>query len=402
MIRCLACGLVLTLTASPASRADDATPTTAAASPPPIVVEKFAYKGTFDGVEPLYALIAYPREGHKLPLIVCMHGYSETAGRYIRTFKPLAGEGWFVACVEMRGRGGSAGRHDSGGLEIHDIYDAVEALKRRFPGKIDPTRVGLQGWSGGGGNAYSCMVKLPDTFNMIASFFGIASHKSWQEMLDKQNPRYPGPAHRLGARPDAAPDRYLAREAPLGAHNNPYSRIFLFNDEQEPTCRPVMCRAYKKAADAAGLTNVTLTISKPGDRTRYRHGSSWGNLAAANTMILEPLKAGRFGPVEIQDTATLTVLGFVVTRKFAIYCGSGEDAVADVAYRIEGDRLRFAAKARSAEADRPLTIRPPVDRWSTIVSATVDGQPVAVTRQGAFHQVVAPSLNATVEIVTAE
>ena len=48
----------------------------------------------------------------------------------------------------------AAGQHDSGGLEIHDIFDAVESLKKRFSGRIDPDRIGIQGWSGGGGNVF--------------------------------------------------------------------------------------------------------------------------------------------------------------------------------------------------------------------------------------------------------
>ena len=107
-----------------------------------IIVDRVTYASTLDDTSPLTVYAQYPKDGGKLPLLVAMHGYSEPAGMYVRRTRGYAEDGFFVACVAMRGRDGSAGKHDSGGKEIHDVYDAVEALKRKFPDRIDPQRVG--------------------------------------------------------------------------------------------------------------------------------------------------------------------------------------------------------------------------------------------------------------------
>ena len=60
-----------------------------------------------------------------------MHGYS--AGSDIASIRPnaqrLRDAGFFAISVTMRGREGSQGVRDSGGVEVYDIYDAAEAVK---------------------------------------------------------------------------------------------------------------------------------------------------------------------------------------------------------------------------------------------------------------------------------
>ncbi len=390
--------------------------TTCAAKPPPsadrpskvsvkqyasgiegVRLERLSYSNDYDGTHPLYVFVAYPETARNLPAIVCMHGYSETAGRYVASHKARASDDWFVIVPEMRGRGGSAGEHDSGGIEILDIYYAVQAITHHYADKVDARCIGIQGWSGGGGSTSAAMVKLPDTFNVGASFYGMSNYQTWQEILDRTNPGYPGPATRLKAKVRDAPDRFLARQTNLAARNNPYSRILLFNDEEEPTCLPVMDRLYKSNADKAGLKNVTLTVSGPGDRNRFMHGKSY-HRDEIDPLFLDPLEDGTFGPVEIADQGTFLVLGFVMTRKFAIFCGSGEDAVANVLYEIDVDRVRFKCIAVSSDPGKPVTIWLPVERFERVDSATVDGQPCLLRRRGKNHVIVAPDLNSTIEV----
>ena len=376
--------------------------TTQPAKPQPdadgIIVDRVTYPSTLDGTSPLTVYAQYPKDGGKLPLLVTMHGYSEPAGMYVRRTRGYAEDGFFVACVAMRGRDGSAGKHDSGGKEIHDIYDAVEFLKAKYPDRIDPRRVGIVGWSGGGGNVSASMVKLPDTFAVGVSFFGMSNYLTWEQILQRTNPKYPGPAKRLGATPAEAPNRFLARQTNLAAANNPYTRIWLLNDEQEPTCLPEMDRKYKAVADEAGLKNVTLIVTKPGDKARYRHGSSGGNLAQFNSTFLPPLKAGEFPMPTLNDKGKLLVLGFVVTKPFTIVCGSGEDAAADVEYAIDGETLTFTSKARSSDSQKPIEIRLPKAKYASITKATVNGQPVEPGRTALHHVVTAPSLNARIQV----
>ena len=89
-----------------------------------------------------------------------------------------ARRGFVSILVAMRGRDGSEGTRDSGGLEIYDIYDAVEHIKAEplFAGKLDPTNLHISGYSGGGGNVMSALTKFPDYFNLGAAFFGMSDY----------------------------------------------------------------------------------------------------------------------------------------------------------------------------------------------------------------------------------
>ena len=57
----------------------------------------------------------------------------------------------------------------------------MQAITNRYADKIDVQRIGIQRWSGGGGNTSASVVKLPDTFNVGVSFHGMSNYKTWQE-----------------------------------------------------------------------------------------------------------------------------------------------------------------------------------------------------------------------------
>jgi dipeptidyl aminopeptidase/acylaminoacyl peptidase len=102
------------------------------------------------------------------PIVVVMHGYSmsSTVAGVRENAQRLRDAGFFAISVTMRGREGSEGTRDSGGLEIHDIYDAVEAVKTSFARLVNPANVHITGYSGGGGNTLSALTKFPDYFRV--------------------------------------------------------------------------------------------------------------------------------------------------------------------------------------------------------------------------------------------
>ncbi|MGB6222944.1 alpha/beta hydrolase family protein, partial [Haloferula sp.] len=128
----------------------------------------------------LLAELNYDDAQANAPIVVVMHGYSNGNGvANVRgPAQRLRDSGFFAISVAMRGRDGSDGVRDSGGLEVHDIYDAVEAVKANptFVGLIDPSNVHITGYSGGGGNTMSALSKFPDYFRVGASFFGMSDY----------------------------------------------------------------------------------------------------------------------------------------------------------------------------------------------------------------------------------
>ena len=365
-----------------------------------LIVEHLKFKSTWDQTSPIYAYVVYPKNGKNLPVIFNTPGYNETSAPYrVNLNNYLASEGWLMVWVDMRGRGGSAGKHDSGGVEIHDIYDAVQAVKVAYSDIIDSKRIGFQGESGGGGNAISCMVKLPDTFCVGSSFYGMHDYAKWQEIIDKSGEDGSlDPVHFIGATFPQAPDLYMARNSTIGAANNPYSKIFLFNDEEEITCWPVMDRAFKKNADAAGLTNVAISVSNSESAIRTRHHSSMEEIVQTRKLYLEPLKNGEYPVPVIRDKGEFTVLGFVITKEFAIYCGDGQDAVARVKYSIEKDSLQFTSTALSSEMAKQMTFRLPKKRYEKIISVEANHKKVQITMQKDCFVFTTPTLQNTVKV----
>ena len=235
----------------------------------PLEVQRFSYNSSItddgDGPIGLKAAVVYPSTlatGSDAPVAVVMHGYSPASGninQYLTVANSLARKGFVSIVVAMRGRDGSEGKRDSGGLEIYDIFDGVEHIKADpfFADKIDPTNLHISGYSGGGGNVMSSLTKFPDYFNLGAAFFGMSDYG-----YDLQNGWYNNGANYGGPRtpildadignpnlgsPEVL-DRYLARASNQASKNNPYSEIHLFVNEDEPICPPVNSFSFRDNA----------------------------------------------------------------------------------------------------------------------------------------------------------
>ncbi len=131
------------------------------------IIGTYAYKSTVtsdaDGPLDLVAELNYDDSRSNAPLAVVMHGYSGSTGKLgeVRgNAQYLRDKGFFAVSVAMRGRDGADGIRDSGGLEIYDIYDAVEAVKMDYLGLVNPDIVYLTGYSGGGGNTMAALCKF--------------------------------------------------------------------------------------------------------------------------------------------------------------------------------------------------------------------------------------------------
>jgi hypothetical protein len=69
-----------------------------------------------------------------------------------------------------------------------------------------------------------------------------------------------------------------------------------------------------------------------------------------------------------------------------------------VEYEIDSDKVLFKTKAVSSDPAKPIKIWLPVDRYEQVDSATVNGKPSLVTREGEHHVIVAPGLNTITEV----
>jgi len=148
-------------------------------TPPVLSYEDFSFSSSFDGTGPLWAKAVYPPNANNLPMMVVQHGYGSTRQAVMYSVERMALNGYFCIAVDNRGWDGSAGSHDDGGVEIMDIYDAIEEARQLYHGKVDPNLTSIIGYSNGGGNVFFATVRFPFTFRASMALFGIPDYGQW-------------------------------------------------------------------------------------------------------------------------------------------------------------------------------------------------------------------------------
>jgi hypothetical protein len=316
---------------------------------PGLVETSLVYRSSVAPLEPLKAWIGFKPDGLPKPLVVCMHGYGDPVMRHggRRVYGSVRGyalQGLFGIGVDLRGREESVGQRDDGGVEVMDIYDAVQAALAQYPRETDPANINIIGWSGGGGNTFSAVTRMPDLFSNASAFYGITDYGYWARTT------WNGTIQpNVGGEVDAVPDRYLARNSLLGVMNNRYTHFQFFWDEEEVLCPPWMDEEYRRIAQELGYTNIIAHESHTNqpDIVRWKHTGGYNA-----TALTDPPMTGRNNPAPRIDAAgKLRVLGYLMTRPFRVFLGHGNDAVALLDYELTPAEDRFVFQRESSDPD---------------------------------------------------
>lgn len=328
--------------------------------------DDFTYASSLDGTGPLYALTFYQPEARNLPIMVVMHGYGGKRTDVEYSARRMAERGYFAVSFDTRGWGGAGGQHDDGGLETMDIYDGVQAVVAKYGDRVDGKRVSIVGYSNGGGMTFMACTRFPYFFRGGLPFFGIPDYGQWIALV-------PGFAGWLGpngeimgygvwraagATPEQAPERYVARSATLAAGNLISGlRLHIVYDVDEPLCPPKLDEDFVAAAQAAGVKTVFTHISQRTDPQRWWHGyNSKGHLNAMEDLFMDDIEKNQPHAPVMPDSGVLTVVGYLVTPKFRIIVGKGDDAAARVNYRFVNGAARFIFTPLSRNVDAPAKV----------------------------------------------
>lgn len=334
----------------------------------------FNYQSTVstdtDGLLDLKAQLFYDNTNANMPIAVLMHAYSatNTFGSMNANAKRLRDLGFFVVVPSMRGHDGSDGVRDSGGVEIYDIYDAVEAVKKQYSQCLDSDTIYISGYSGGGGNTMSAVTKFPDYFTAAASYFGMADYgyhsaNGWyvngaggrisQLKTDIGNPTTGN---------HAILDKYLARVSNYASKNVTSTEVHLFVNENETICPPVNSQTFKSYADATATVpdefdNITCHIgvqgtyqdfdgdgvNDPNEQQWWPHGHiSTTVQTAGEQWFMDRLLAGQITQPSIEDTDQFFVAGFVKTKQFQLWLGDGQNAAGTLNYSLSPKLKSFS------------------------------------------------------------
>lgn len=336
------------------------------------ITYKSSVSSDTSGLLDLKAELNYESTRTDAPIAVVMHGYSGSTGKMAEVranAQRLRDAGFFVISVALRGRDSSDGVRDSGGVEIYDIYDAVERVKAIYPSRVDPSNVHITGYSGGGGNTMAALTKFPDYFRAGSSYFGMSDYG-----YDSVNGWYANGAessHQSQMRTDIGnpafnnatiEDRYMARASNLGSQNNPYSEIHLFVNQNEPTCPPVNVTSFRNNAVATATTpdefdNINVHIGGAGQYVDFNNNGvneaaelqSWphgypdaNEQKAAESWYLSRILDGSIPEPTLNLADELFVGGFVKTKRFGLWLGDGQNAAGELAYDLSGEQWTFA------------------------------------------------------------
>lgn len=388
------------------------------------ITQAFTYQSTIttdaNGPLDLKAAVAYPdtlAAGSNAPIAIVMHGYSPSTGNiseYLSVASRQAQKGIVSIVVAMRGRDGSDGIRDSGGLEIYDIYDAIEHIKADpfFADKINPNNLYLSGYSGGGGNTMSALTKFPDYFNLGAAFFGMSDYG-----YDRSTGWYYNGANVGGTRTPilnadigyrattdatalpAILDKYLARDSNLASKNNPYSEIHLFVNADEPICPIINDTLYVDHAAAAAsfpgeFDNIHLHTGQSNDSSwvdwngnsikesievqNWPHGLSQSIQDRGEAWYLDRVLSNSVPHPTLNDSDELFVAGYVRTKPFQLFVGNGQNAAANLSYSLSGSTMQFGMSLASSDKSATAVLTLYENRLSTARAAIeLNGQIVA-------------------------
>lgn len=324
----------------------------------------------------------YNNASSGMPIAVVMHQFSATTGNfsaYRANAQRLRDNGFFVLTVAMRGREGSDGSRDTGGLEIYDIYDAVEYVKTNYGGLVDTTNISITGYSGGGGNVMSAVTKFPDYFRAASSFFGMSDYG-----YDETNGWYfdgANSGHTIIMNTDignptlgdpSIADKYMARASNLASKNNPYTEIHLFANNNETLVPLTNHISYRDNAVAAATTvgefdNITVhvgaagtyydfnenEINDPDEQQYWPHQAPTADQqAAAEQWYLDRLLSNEIAQPVLNSEDSLFIAGFVKTSLFEAWVGDGRNAAAQLDYVIHGSDYQFILNILSSDTDK--------------------------------------------------
>jgi hypothetical protein len=272
----------------------------------------------YDGTPRLYD-ISIPGSAGPFPLLIIGHGYDGSKSSITDEIKErFCTYGCICAAMTTR--------KDSGGLEILDFPYLVSEIESAYSESLDGRRL-FCGYSGGGGNGYSLLVKCPDLFHAVIIYFGMNDYAQWWANA----PSYRSSIEdKIGGTPAELPNAYAARNSVVAIANNKKAYIFILHDESDDSVLIENADNWVSAADAAEISySYTRTDSEV--ETRAIHGYPIvGTVGEPNIQFettvppqwVTALLASEKQDISIASSGALICGAFLKTSKFELITGN--------------------------------------------------------------------------------
>jgi dipeptidyl aminopeptidase/acylaminoacyl peptidase len=182
-------------------------------------MKKIRYRSSLGDLDvPAFVFEPLVRQGvRRHPALVWVH--EDIRGHLYEHYIPYVLEatrrGYVVIAPEYRGSIGY-GRTvyeaiDYGGAEVDDVVTAASVLRRSYP-HVDPSRIGIIGWSHGGMIALLAIFRNPTTFGAGAAIVPVVNLFDRLALKGVERQRQAiDPHNRFGGSPDERPEVYRER-----------------------------------------------------------------------------------------------------------------------------------------------------------------------------------------------
>jgi pimeloyl-ACP methyl ester carboxylesterase len=282
----------------------------------------------------------------KAPLLIELHGWHMSMPKPVQREEPLKDRNYLIAQIDMRGRAFSEGQQDCNGLELIDIWDAVQFVREHYQSYIaDPEVVYLEGGSGGGGNVLACVAKFPDLFAAATALCGISDYRVWYEQDSIGEFRDEMDVW-IGGAPAGRETAYRARSG-LHLCENVLTPLYLAHGETDVRVPAWHSRAYVERMRHVGKSRLVQYDEVPGVGTRDHYGNATAaQMQAIHEASEQNRKLHRL-PVQLPGRGRFIVGGYVYTQSFRLMLES-VDAVAELEYDLDRGEYRITA-------DRPYS-----------------------------------------------
>jgi dipeptidyl aminopeptidase/acylaminoacyl peptidase len=182
-------------------------------------MDKISYRSRVGDLDiPAYVFQPLKLRGAKgHPALVWVH--ENIRGRlynhYIPYIREATAKGYVVVAPQYRGSVGYGKEFydaiDYGGSEVDDVVTAIDVLKTKYPA-VDPTRIGVIGWSHGGMIALLAVLRNETAFKAAVAMVPVTNlfqRLAWKG-VERQHQAI-DPANRYGGLPHERPEVYKER-----------------------------------------------------------------------------------------------------------------------------------------------------------------------------------------------
>src|SRR5260221_140745 len=191
---------------------------------------------------------------------------------YIPYIREATAKGYVVIAPEYRGSVGYGKAFydalDYGGAEVDDVAAAVDVLKSRY-GAVDPSRVGIIGWSHGGMITLLSIFRNPALFKSAVAIVPVTNlfqRLAWKG-VDRQHEAI-DPSNRLGGVPSERHDLYKDR-SPLYSVDRLQIPLYVAvaRNDEDVNIEEDMQLVDALRARKPGLAETTIYDNPPGGPT---------------------------------------------------------------------------------------------------------------------------------------